>query len=711
VSVAARPATGGWHVQSGDPFLASERTPAGVDPAGLSRYGAERWILGALNRRAHRNNNSINWALCPQPLRETLRRAGWLLINQPTPDVLLEQASRSRAEQMSGSSIDRVITNWRRFANWLHERQITSLSQVDNDLMADYASHVASLRRSESTSRHALYAVSLLWAFAPHLPPDDRIPMPPWEAQGTEQFLPTDLDINENATPPIHPAAMSPLLIWAMRFVQDFADDIIAAWAERERLLSQVTDTTNTTARPSLKALFDHSAASGTPLPGQPYADGRWGLANTYLAGLHATSIAHVKNLAARYRGRLTIGTAAPLHTPISGRLHARAWREAISFHEAPTLMSMLATACLVVACYLSGARPGEILNLKTGCCQKTATGDTIRYQLHGDFFKGARDPDGQPAPDGTPRPVPWTVIAPVASAVGILQRLAHTDLLFPAHGHWMTTDVQRPDWNRHTSALTCQVANTRIARFISAVNAFASTHGLEAERVPDDPDGPVLMSRFRRTIAWHIARLPGGRIALAIQYGHLRTVTSEGYSGRARHSLRTMVDFETARTMADHLTHVAEQLRGEHVSGPAAGRLVAAAHAATARFNGIYLSPKDAAALLAEPLFQVYDNPQAFLTCNYDPTKALCDPDRDSRRQARRAQPSLDRCDAACANIARTDTHIDLARREAARRQILISDPLTPQPLRERHCQRVGHLHQLVNRHERTRPAGGDQQ
>jgi hypothetical protein len=218
-------------------------------------------------------------------------------------------------------------------------------------------------------------------------------------------------------------------------------------------------------------------------------------------------------------------------------------------------------------------------------------------------------------------------------------------------------------------------------------------------------------MARFRRTIAWHIARQPGGRVALAIQYGHLRTITGEGYSGRARHGLRTMVDFETARTMAEHLSTVAEQLgNGEHVTGPAAGRLIAAARAATARFAGIYLSPKDAAALLAEPAFQVHDNPHAFLTCNYDPTKALCDPERHNGQQRRRGQPSLDRCDADCANIARTDTHIDLARREAGNRQTLIADPLTPQPLRERHRQRLNAVHQIIDRHERTRPEAGHQ-
>jgi hypothetical protein len=52
---------------------------------------------------------------------------------------------------------------------------------------------------------------------------------------------------------------------------------------------------------------------------------------------------------------------------------------------------------------------------------------------------------------------------------------------------------------------------------------------GLAAEAIPADPDGSVVISRFHRTVAWHIARLPGGRVALAVQYAHLRTTASEG--------------------------------------------------------------------------------------------------------------------------------------------------------------------------------------
>jgi hypothetical protein len=76
---------------------------------------------------------------------------------------------------------------------------------------------------------------------------------------------------------------------------------------------------------------------------------------------------------------------------------------------------------------------------------------------------------DGRLVPGGKPRDLPWTVIPPVAHA-----------------------------------------------------NQLATRHGLTAERIPADPDGPIVLSRFR-TSAWHIARLPGGRIALATQYGHPR--------------------------------------------------------------------------------------------------------------------------------------------------------------------------------------------
>lgn len=120
-----------------------------------------------------------------------------------------------------------------------------------------------------------------------------------------------------------------------------------------------------------------------------------------------------------------------------------------------------------------------------------------------------------------------------------------------------------------------------------------------------------------RRTIAWHIARLPGGRVALAIQYAHLRATASEGYSGRARHGLQRVLDIETARATADYLNRVNDRIeQGKSISGSAARRLIDAARDAATRFHGMFLSPRQIRGLLSDPKLQVHDNPQAFLTC-----------------------------------------------------------------------------------------------
>jgi hypothetical protein len=95
-----------------------------------------------------------------------------------------------------------------------------------------------------------------------------------------------------------------------------------------------------------------------------------------------------------------------------------------------------------------------------------------------------------------------------------------------------------------------------------------------------------------------------------------------------------------------------------------------------------MFLTPKQTEAVLREPEFQVYDNPEAFLTCNNDPTQALCHPDRALGGQRDRP-PAIDRCDPACSNISRTDQHI---------------------PIQRRHRQRISTLQAIVDRHVRSR-------
>jgi integrase len=624
--------------------VTADRIPAGVPVQSVSRFGAPKWNMSMLQSDAHAAAVVVAWDRYDDPrLCSSMRRAGWCLINLPTPGELLERKATSRVLWRSPSTIYGYLTQLRGFANWLTSKGIGLLAEVTAEDLEDYAAHIRD--GGSDTATQILYAISLLWGYSPHLPAGDRIPMPPWEAGDLDDFLP-ERGIR-NTTPPIHPAVMSPLLIWALRFVEDFSGDIIAGWQERQRLQSQVPREPSWAAVLRVRAFVEQCITSGRPLPGTTYR-GRLSVADSYLAGLLRAPRTQVHDVAHYRRGQYTISGQTPLDIKVTGQLQGQPWQPFLDYYHVPFLMRQLSTACMIIIGYLSGMRVGEVLGLKAGCCPEPGDDGqaTVRYQIYGNVLKGVRDEHGRRVQDGRPRDLPWTVIMPVVRAIRVLEQLADGDDLFPASTAWSNAPGGQEKM-RAGHLLTAGAAGHRVRSFIGYANQLATQHRLACERIPDDPDGHVTLKRFRRTIAWHIARLPGGRIALATQYGHLRASTvTDGYSGRARHGLRRVLDVETARAMADYLDDLAERIdQGEGVSGPAAQRMIKAAQETRIRFEGTFLSPKMAEALLDEPRFNVYDNPEAFLTCNNDPAKALCHIGRAG--QANRSRPpAVDRCD-----------------------------------------------------------------
>jgi hypothetical protein len=69
------------------------------------------------------------------------------------------------------------------------------------------------------------------------LPEPNRLPeAPPWGGEGIRDILGRGRTYAENRTPRIHPNTMTRFLSWSLRFVEDFADDIIAAFDEYKDL-------------------------------------------------------------------------------------------------------------------------------------------------------------------------------------------------------------------------------------------------------------------------------------------------------------------------------------------------------------------------------------------------------------------------------------------------------------------------------------------
>jgi integrase len=350
---------GRWLVHDDDPFLAPDRLPDTVHPEAVSRFGDLRWDLSPLDTNDHQVHDSLNWQLFPLPLRPSFRRAGWALVNLPTPDALLESRTARRRKWLHPASMRNVVGQWCQLARWLLAHDITRLCAVTVDDLAEYAVDVTRSKISATTATSRLAAVSLLWAFAAHLPPGDRIPMPPWQAESMRDYLPRTATANENGTPPIHPAVMSPLLTWAMRFVDDFADDILAAWQEHQTLSRRIRALANPAASATLRELVEQHAAENRPLPGRIH-NGHPALATSYLAGRANASKEQVVYAVETYGSNLPVASETPLDSPVRGHLNGREWLPHITFHDAPRLMHRLSTACMIVILYLTGMRPGE---------------------------------------------------------------------------------------------------------------------------------------------------------------------------------------------------------------------------------------------------------------------------------------------------------------------------------------------------------------
>ncbi|EWM19648.1 hypothetical protein KUTG_09952 [Kutzneria sp. 744] len=128
-------------------------------------------------------------------------------------------------------------------------------------------------------------------------------------------------------------------------------------------------------------------------------------------------------------------------------------------------------------------------------------------------------------------------------------------------------------------------------------------------------------------------------------------------------------------------------------------------------RYAGSYLGKRELRALVANPRRQVYEDPNAFLTCNHDAFTALCNPDRGRPSGVGRSTPDHSRCNPACSNISRTDSQISALRLEVARIDAAAEAGLDPYPIAAREQQRKAHLTDIIRRHEAHSPTDADLQ
>jgi hypothetical protein len=131
-----------------------------------------------------------------------------------------------------------TVLEWFKLARWLADRGIETLADCDDSTWELFGEQVlARGYASRDIVRSVLAALTRLWAFDQLSACPVGVRRPPWDSKGIDDYLPLESATGgENATEPLSEQTLGPLLIWAMRVVDDFADDILSAWAEWRNL-------------------------------------------------------------------------------------------------------------------------------------------------------------------------------------------------------------------------------------------------------------------------------------------------------------------------------------------------------------------------------------------------------------------------------------------------------------------------------------------
>ncbi|MGW0545693.1 integrase [Streptomyces altiplanensis] len=671
-----------------------------------SRYEQLIWSLGPLIDNPTTAVGHIFWKNCPEELRGQIKLAAWVMVNGQLRATYLQTRSQSARGRRSPGVLQETCREWMRLARWLHKQGVRDLADCTADVWSRYAAERWRVGRSRSRAERVLGQLSALWAFDQLAAHPSGLARPPWDIHGIDDYLPSSNATAhgvENTTEPLDPQVIGPLLVWAIRMVEFFADDVLAAWAENRRLNALAAATAPSPAgRAALNAFLMPLVTSAAPLPTLQH-QGTIKPARTFIAATTGAGLSQVDRFTQKH-GLTALAKErpgpCPMQISVTARMNGKPWRDHMDFTEVASLMRHLGTAAMIICLYLTGMRPQEVRALRSGCCpdpEPGADGTPGRHLIRGHHFKNVTDDDGNHVSAGEEREVPWVAITPVVRAIRVLERMVpQGELLFSAVHHDFTHQ------RGHHGTLKSSGLRQRIEGFVKWANHEAQAQGLPDQVIPEDPHGAIGMSRFRRSLAWHIARRPGGLIALAIQYGHMRTVldarTSSGYASRSRRGMHSVLDVETALAAADTAAHLRDRVAaGEKVSGPAARRALTAA-ATTPRFEGRIVPTtfaKKAAVFLARDGVVLYDNPDAFLICAFKRDNALCEPDPGA------TAPRQYACQQGCGNTVRTDTHALQMRDQAD--EIDRKAVVVPEKLAQRLGRNADNLRKMADAHDAT--------
>jgi hypothetical protein len=326
----------------------------GVRLEDTSRYRDDVWYLDAAIHQQHQRKVSMRLGDLPARYRTVAKQLCYALLSGPLPHG---------ERRLQIGTVRGMFTEIKRFLDWMDRRprprRLAELAAAD---LEDYQRHLLAALPSGAVAirSRARSGVRLFWRYR-HALSADRIAFDPRHIDG---WVETGPAATENATARIPEAVCGPLLAWALRFVDDFAPDILAVDRQWRHLHQPRVRRSVREREQALRALLDAHLADRRPLPGY---SGEPSLA------VIAAMINDYRRFILRYRPAIDAVAAAvgvrqynTFDHPISGLLDGKPWIDAVAtVHRGNNqglacLARMLQAACYILIAYLSGMRDSE---------------------------------------------------------------------------------------------------------------------------------------------------------------------------------------------------------------------------------------------------------------------------------------------------------------------------------------------------------------
>ena len=637
-----------------------------VSRSATSRFADDVWDLTPALIQDHQKWLVLDFASVAAAYRDAAKELSYALLACKPP---------TGARPLKVVTIRGHFISVKRFLGWLSdpEQGKPVLCDVTPELLLSYKEVIIAAGGAMGRRDQKRRSVRLLWIYRQHLHARNQLSFDPllleeWNEGGKGR------PGRENATPRIPESVVGPLLVWALRFIDDFSEDILRAAEEWDTLHTRTPRSiaAGRGARARLEILLNRYTATGRPLPGG--STGPSGINLRHFAREVDCSTRSVTEPGARrliYQTADEVGVSSEpfLWTECSAMLDGRPWTGPIPVRELPNLVRLLQTAAYIVVAYLSGMRDSEVKHLRRGCLtvDRDSTGRICRRKITSQAFKGEGTPLGARAT--------WIVGDPVVRAIAVLERIQppQQKRLFaipPSSQHFRSATATRVKSTRDT--------NEDLNHFSAWVTDYCTGHG-RRDGLPLVSGRSWLLrtSQFRRTLAWFIARRPGGTIAGAIQYRHVSTQMFEGYAGTTRSGFRAEAQQEEALARGERLAALVEGHGHEELRGPSAEE---AAHRLEkfgdrVRFMGKTPDEAQMHKIMRRDDPRIY--PGKFVTCSDNPDRRLCRQPTDTS-----SEPSLGDCKPlACKNVALTADNIGAWQNHLARLngQLTLGDALAP--------------------------------